>query len=63
VGDRTSHLGQVHSAYVGARGWAMGATTRRLRWRLRWLPQHSGDQQTAARVKAFRDELRDRGVS
>jgi hypothetical protein len=39
----------------------MGASTRRLRWRLRRLPQHATDQHQAAQVKAFRDELRDRG--
>jgi hypothetical protein len=39
----------------------MGASTLRLRWRLRRLAQHIGDQHRAAEVKALRDELRDRG--
>lgn len=43
--------------YVDARGRAMGASTLRLRFRLRCLPQHTNDQRTAARVKAIRDEL------
>jgi hypothetical protein len=62
VAERTSHLGEVHGAYVDARGWAQGASTLRLRWRLRRLPQHAADQQQAAEVKALRDELCDRGV-
>lgn len=62
MAERTSHLGEVDSSYVGARGWAMGASTVRLRWRLRRLCQNSTDQRQAAEVKALRDELRERGV-
>lgn len=61
MAEPTSELGRVHGAYASTRGWAMGVSTRRLRWRLRRLPQHSDDQQQAAQIKALRDELRDRG--
>ena len=58
----TNLLREVHASYTDARGWAMGASTLRLRWRLRRLPRHSTDQQQAAEIKALRDELRNRGV-
>lgn len=60
MAEPTSELDQVHGTYTHARGWAMGASTLRLRLRLRRLPQHSSDQRQAAMVKALRDELRDR---
>jgi hypothetical protein len=63
VAERPTEPAQTQSAYVGARGWAMGTSTRRLRWRLRRLARHTTDQQQAAQVKALRDELRSRGMA
>lgn len=54
-------LGTVHSSYLDARGRAQGTSTTRLQRQLRRLPDHSADQQVAARRKALLDELRDRG--
>lgn len=59
--EHTTRLGEVHSAYLEARGRAQGASTRRLRWRLRHMPQHSADHRQAAERKAVADELRTRG--
>jgi len=59
---KTNLLREAHSTYTDARGWAMGASTLRVRWRLRRLPRRSTDQQQAAAIKALRDELRERGV-
>lgn len=56
-------LSSVHAEYTERRGRAMSASTVRLRWALRWLPQHTADPETAARRKAVVDELRDRGVA
>jgi hypothetical protein len=61
MSNRDTHIDQVRGAYTDARGWAMGASTVRLRFRLRRLAQHSNDDRQAAAAKALRDELRDRG--
>jgi len=54
-------LAEAEAAYTEARGWAMGTSTRRLRWRYRRLRQHISDQVELAQAKAVRDELRARG--
>lgn len=61
MAEATARPTEVHGAYLDARGWATSATTRRLRWRLRRLPQHSRDPKTLAKRKAFGDELTLRG--
>jgi hypothetical protein len=60
---RANLLGEVHAAYVDGRGWAMSATTVRLRWQHRRLSRHADrlDQITLARLLAVHDELRARG--
>jgi hypothetical protein len=60
VAQATTPLRIAQNAYIDTRGWAMSASTVRVRWRLRRLPRHSVGQQ--AQAKALRDELRDRGV-
>ena len=50
------------AAYTEARAEAMGASTRRLRWKVRRMPKHSNDPETLARAKAIREELDVRGA-
>lgn len=60
----TTHLAEVHAAYLDARGHAQGASTRWLtRHARRWERQRDTlDQATLARLKAVRYELADRGI-
>lgn len=53
---------EVHAAYVDTRGWALGASTWRLRRSERRLDRRHDrlDQPGLARLKATRDELADR---
>ncbi|MGH9211044.1 MAG: hypothetical protein ACRD2C_10220 [Acidimicrobiales bacterium] len=55
-------LGEVAAAYSEQRGRAMSASTVRLRWWERRLARTCGQhsQPGLARLKAIRDELRDR---
>lgn len=48
---------EATSLYVELRGRAQGTSTRRLRWQLRRLPQHSDDDRTRVRRRAVTDEL------
>jgi hypothetical protein len=62
VAQPTSGLREVAAAYSEARGKAMSASTIRLRWLERRLQRTCGQhsQPGLARLKAVRDELRDR---
>lgn len=51
------------AAYTEARAEAMGASTRRLRWKVRRMPKHSNDPEVMAKAKAVREELHLRGVA
>lgn len=57
--DCTTPLAEVYSAFVDARGWAHGASTRCLRRKVRRWERHRDrlDQPTLARLKAVRYEL------
>ncbi|MGH9151146.1 MAG: hypothetical protein ACRD03_01800 [Acidimicrobiales bacterium] len=61
MGERTV-LGEVAAAYSEQRGRAFSASTLRLRWQERRLQRTCGlhSQTGLARLKAVRDELRDR---
>ena len=54
----------VHAAYVGGRRRAESTSTVRLRFAVRQITRRRDvlDQVELAQLKAFRDELRDRGV-
>lgn len=60
----TASLNEAHSAYLDARGWALGASNRQLRRKVKRLERRKGrgrlTDQGRARLKALRCVQEDR---
>lgn len=56
MSEGTSRLAEAHAAYLDARGWALGASARRIARRVRRLERHRDElgEEDYARLKALR---------